>query len=99
MVGARITHWLATLLCVGGFPFCLFVFFTAHKEEVEFVTEDWKMRVLPVPITVLVLCILSIYLGRNAGESAKSRNARSWELGMITMSILLILLLFTNSPY
>ena len=99
MVGARITYWLATILCVGGFPLCLFVFFTAHKKEFSYVSEEWQLRMLPVPIAVVVFCILSIYLGRNAGNSARQCRARNWVLGMIVMSLLLILLLFTTSPY
>jgi hypothetical protein len=99
MLGTRITYWIATFLCVGGFPFCLFVFFTAPKKEFSYISEGWQMRMLPIPITVLLICILSIYLGRNVENPEKYKNARSWELGMIVMSLLLILLMFTTSPY
>jgi hypothetical protein len=96
--GSRITFWLAAISSLVGFPYCFFVFLGAHRADIPSVTDETMRQVLPIPGAIIALSILSLVLGRHLTDKGQAR-ARGWCLAMILMSLLLILLLFTESPY
>jgi hypothetical protein len=96
--GNRITFWLAALISMVGLPYCLFVFLGAHRPDIPSVTEDTMRHVLPIPWTIIALSVVSLIFGRHL-VGKKEPRVRGWALAMILMSLLMVLLLFTDSPY
>jgi hypothetical protein len=97
-LGSRIAFWLAAIVSMVGLPYCFFVFLGAQRPDIPSVTEETMRLVLPIPVTIIVLSVLSLICGRHLVGKNEPR-ARGWALAMILMSLLMLLLLFTESPY
>ncbi len=95
MICARIAFWAASILAVGGFPFCVYVYLAASRTGFPSVDDDWGFRCLAIPVAVFLLSVLSLVFGRGCGQ-AGARGAREWTLGMAFASVVLALLLWTK---
>jgi hypothetical protein len=96
--GNRITFCLAALISIVGLPYCFFVFLGAHRPDIPSVTEETMRHVLPIPWTIIVLSVVSLIFGRHLVGKNEPR-VRGWALAMILLSLLMVLLLYTESPY
>lgn len=86
------------MISMVGLPYCLYIYLGAHRPEIVKVTEETVGRVMPIPLGIIVLSVLSLALGRSLVGPLEGR-WRGWSLAMILISLLMVLLLFTESPY
>lgn len=56
-------------------------------------------HVLPIPLAIIALSVVSLAAGRQNGDGKMEKRMRGWSVGMILISLLMVLLLFTESPY
>ncbi|MEM8954017.1 MAG: hypothetical protein AAGD22_07700 [Verrucomicrobiota bacterium] len=96
---SQFTYWFAVIVSFVGWPICLFVFLGAHRPDISSVSEETMRHVLPIPGAIILLSLISLVTGRHNGEGKFQRQMRGWSVGMILISLLMILLLFTESPY
>ena len=83
-----------------GFPYCLLIFLAAARPEWPDITGETARSILPIPIGIGALAIFFLVLGRSGGHEDRNLSiARGWALAFLMASLLMGLLLLTESPY
>ena len=94
---AQVIFAIQMIGSIFGLPYCIWIIIAAARPGIPSVTESSKSGVMWIPLTIIALGTVSLALkGKPGGKLTGS--ARGWAVGMIAISVLDTLLLFSDSP-